>query len=328
MLSLNSWSLPKDKAVGTYGVFKKTLPADLSANHNDVTMGIFSLMFPRAGKISLDKGVRYIGGDYPFSMDASATPTPGTLRSVSEISSAGEGNWMDGCNIRVSHLDENSNEAINSCNVTATIDLIAIDPLTGKEYEIDITNKNEIKLQLTRSSSKDYKGNETLYQSMKSCNSSTSCAADECCFNKRCWSKNLVSQCLENSTSSGELTTGAICNSDYQCASLCCNTSIGRCAIHNSKLTPPVFCSKPPGDRCVAKEWCRVDTVQNCMIVRTGVNALGNITCALRCYNRPSFGTCTNGVCVAPVQPPRVNFDANNPDCSQAVAPPVVIDQI
>ncbi|MBF0359638.1 MAG: hypothetical protein HQK49_01410 [Oligoflexia bacterium] len=330
VLSLNSWSLPKDKAVGPYGLFKSTL--DSSADPTDVTMGIFSLIFPRSGKLPLDKEIKYIGDDYAFKIDPQMTPTP-TLtktipRSITSLTSAGDTKWMDGCNIRVSNFDETRNEGINSCNVSATIEIVAIDPKTGKEYDVDMTNKTEIKLQLSRPSTKDYQGKETLYQSMKSCSSSRTCASDECCFNKRCWSKNLVSQCLEDATSSGQQEIGTVCNSDFQCASLCCNVSIGRCAVHNSKLDTPVFCSKSPGDHCVAKEWCRKDTIQDCKIIRTGINSQGEMTCALRCYNKQEFGSCINGICVAPTQPGRVDFNEENPDCKDAVPPPLVIGDV
>ena len=72
----------------------------------------------------------------------------------------------------------------------------------------------------------------------------------------------------------------------------------------------------------MTKEFCRKENVYTCFIVKTGFNAQVQQTCTRRCYNVPTFGECTAGVCVPPQIPDVPTFDPNNPDCSQAIDPP------
>ncbi|MBF0313684.1 MAG: hypothetical protein HQK50_06820 [Oligoflexia bacterium] len=321
-ISLGSWAIATPVAIGEYGIFKDTLDGS-----SDINQGIFSFMFPRAGKMELGREISYLGSDTPFVLSTSSaggvTLSKSNTREIDSLIASGESKWMDGCNLRMSNYDENSGEGIGSCNVTATIELIAIDRNSGAEQEVQIYNKSELKLQLLRRSKRDYANKETLYQSMKSCSASRECGGDECCFNKRCWSKRLVSQCIEDAGVEGNMEVGDACTSDYECASLCCNLSIGRCAVSNRTLEPPVFCSKSPGEQCISREWCRREVVKNCMIVFTGRNGNGQATCALRCYSQLQHGLCIEGHCVAPISPQVPTFDPNNPDCTSAQQPPL-----
>ena len=61
---------------------------------------------------------------------------------------------------------------------------------------------------------------------------------------------------------------------------------------------------------------------EKCLKVKTGVNANGETTCALRCYYVPTYGSCVEGVCVAPDTPDIPSFDPNNPQCGDAEEPP------
>ena len=296
------------------GLFQAALnnsPVGSSSDQNArAAGGIKSFLFPRAGKMSLQANVEYIG--------FTDLTTPLTVeRTIRELVSSGETAYMDGCNLRVSSYDEVRNETVASCNVTATIDLITTDE--NGDVEV-ITSATDLKLQLTRASETDYEGNEVRFSALNKCSNSNACGANECCFNERCWSKDLVSQCMEDSGSEGNLSIGQNCGSDYQCQSLCCSKSTGTCAVHNPDLD--AYCGKTPGQECVAQEFCREEMVQKCLKVKTGVNANGETTCALRCYYVPTYGSCVEGVCVAPDTPDIPSFDPNNPQCGDAEEPP------
>lgn len=282
-------------------------PTDLNAPAEG---GIKSFLFPRAGKLTLQNGVEYLG----YTSLSNAL----TSRSIMSLVSSGQTEWVDGCNIRVSNYDSFTNEGIGSCNVSATIEVYAKDPKSSTEELVTVTK--QVKLQLTRPSATDYQGKEVLYSSMKTCTNSKACGANECCFNNRCWGKELVSQCLDDVPGQGNFSTGQNCSSDFQCSSLCCNTATGKCADHSTSLQ--VYCGKSPGQQCITKEFCRKENIQQCFVVKTGTNNQGQQTCALRCYNVPTHGDCRNGVCTPPPIPEVPTFDPANPDCSGAVDPP------
>jgi hypothetical protein len=291
-----------DSATAPTGIFKKS-------SDGTVNSGYESFLFPRAGKLELQAGVEYFGSDAPFEP-----------RSLESLLTSGESKFIDGCNMRVSQYNSFTNEGISSCNVTATIEIVTTSLETGDKQII--TSTNDVKLQLARPSVTNFRGEEVLFQSMKTCSSSNSCGSDQCCFNGRCWSKDLVSQCLEDADVVGNRGTGEVCSSDYSCSSLCCNQSKGTCDVHVNTDQEEVLCSKAPGQSCVSKEYCRKENINECFVVKTGSDNLGNQTCALRCYNVPTFGSCKNGVCVPPVAPPVPQFDPGNPDCSNAIDPP------
>ncbi|MBT3235367.1 MAG: hypothetical protein HN353_05410 [Bdellovibrionales bacterium] len=297
---------------GASGLFQLALsnaPANTSTSPvASARAGYKSFLFPRVGKMELRSGIDHF----------SSTSHSGT-RTKQNLLAGGETGYMDGCNIRTTNYDTYTGEGISSCNVSATIDIIT----TNSSGKIEVlTTSNEVKLQLIRPSDEDYLGRETLYTSMKSCSTSNSCASSECCYNDRCWSKELVTQCLEDANVSGYLSTGESCSSDYECASLCCNPSSGSCAIHVDNQNDRVLCSKSPGQSCVSSEWCREENIPLCLIVKTGMDASGQVTCSLRCYNKPTFGICRSGTCVPPTPNDVPSFDPANPDCTSAQDPP------
>ena len=225
---------------------------------------------------------------------------------------------MDGCNLRATTVDDITGEHIGSCNVTATIEIISIDDVTQKQTVVDITD--EVKLQLVKPSYINGAGDDVLFSSFQQCSSSNQCGSDSCCINKRCWTKDIVGQCIEDLPNYGNLVTGDTCNSDVQCASLCCNKTDGRCAPHDTVSQNPSYCSKPVGQSCVAKEWCQKETVQTCAIVSTGLDKYGNVTCEKRCEAVKVFGECIAadgagvGKCSAPCSPPDTTvYNPNDP---------------
>ncbi len=269
-----------------------------------------SLMFPLYGKMDLLAGNEHL-----------SSSTPDGVKSVLPFPANGQSQWMDGCNIRASSVNT-IGEHVGSCNVSAKIELIAKDD-NGVEYVIN--SSNQIVLQLARASQINSSSNsEVLYSNFKKCANSNQCGSSECCFNQRCWSRSLVSQCVEESNVIGNKGIGVTCNSDLECSSFCCNRSSGLCSVHNNNINPPVYCSKPYGEYCLAKEWCQKSVITKCYVVKTGTNpTTGQVTCAQRCYQNYEFGDCANGVCIPPVQPPITSFDPNAADaCASAIDPP------
>jgi hypothetical protein len=283
----------------------------------DAMKGYKSFLFPRAAKMDLRGGVDHFSSTTPFG-----------IRTLSPLLVAGTSTYMDGCNARVTTYNSSTNENIASCNVTATIELVSIDPTTKEE--IVVSASKALKLQLIKASLTDYQGKEVLYSAMKTCTNSNSCGSGECCYNSRCWSKNLVSQCKEDVLDVGNGATGASCASDYQCSSLCCNAGgNSRCGVHQNTINDQVLCSKSPGQSCVTREYCRKENVSKCLIVKVGTNSLGQQTCALRCYNVPTYGDCVNGGCIQPASPVVPAFDQTRPLCSgypEAVDPPTSVN--
>ena len=309
----SNWEISSNAVdTGSYGLFE-----------NNGFNGTLSFMFPRAAKINLGSGIQHLSS-------TTSQQTPGTTRSLATLLTPGETEWMDGCNARVQSRDQSGTalnaESISSCNVTAKVEVITVDPIT--DAETIISTSLEVKLQLVRASELNSVGEDVLYSNFNSCSSSNACAGDECCFNSRCWSKSLVSQCREDAQTTGDLPVGNSCTTDLECSSLCCDASTGLCQAHNTQLDPAVLCSKPPGSTCIAKEWCLKEVVRECLIIDTGLNSLNQRTCALRCYNRLSHGECKSDVvgtpatCRPPDPFPVPAFDPNNPDCSNAQPPP------
>ncbi|MBT3586675.1 MAG: hypothetical protein HN509_17325 [Halobacteriovoraceae bacterium] len=298
------------------GLFQKTM--DTTANG-----GINSFLFPRVFKMNLTAGVSHLSSITPFDLVSTASNDavrgldPGLVVSTST-------SFMAGCNGRVTNFDEFTNEGIGSCNVSATIEILSRDIESGRD--VVLSTSKDVKIQLIRPSLTNFEGNEVLYSAMNACSNSQACGANTCCFNQRCWGKDIVSQCLEDANVIGNGGVGAVCSSDFQCSSLCCNQSTGTCAVHLNSADQKVFCSKSPGQSCVAKEYCRQENVPNCFIVKTGLDQQGTPTCALRCYNVPTHGECRNGICIPPSPPGVPIFDPLNPDCTDAIDPPTFPD--
>ena len=268
-----------------------------------------SYLFPLATKLDLQANVPHL-----------ASNSVEGIRTEQLLSVAGKTMWMDGSNARASSKNTDQ-EHIGSCNVSATIEIIAKDN-NGTDYIVSLAN--DVKLQLTRPTQfKTDTGNEVLYSNFKSCTSNASCGGNECCFNNRCWDENLVSQCFDSSTNQGNRPIGESCTTDLECSSLCCNRTTGQCAPHNTIVSPAVLCSKPIGDYCIAKEWCQKTPVVKCYVIKTGTDSSGNTTCRQQCYTTQEFGDCKNGTCVPPVQETIPSFDPNaSGACDNAVPAP------
>lgn len=270
--------------------------------------GYRSLMFPRAGRLDLPQDAKYLGSSDRFGVTSK--------RSVQVASGGVTPDYVDGCNLRVQNYNVATTEGINSCNVNGSIEVFYM----KDNVEVNITTDKSIKLQVIRPSLTDSEGKEVLNTSFKRCETSSTCGTGECCFNSRCWSNDLVSQCVDTTPIIGNQENGANCASDYECSSLCCNASKGTCSPHSTTGTSPILCSKLPGESCVAREFCAKEAVNVCKMVKARNND-GSATCNLRCSPVETFGTCsTAGRCVPPVTPPMPIIDPLNP-CKDAVDP-------
>ncbi len=285
------------------------LPDDNQASPFQDRIYYNSYLFPLATRLDLPAGVSHL----------SSTAVDG-VRTEQVLASAGKTLWMDGANARAQSRNYDL-EHIGSCNVSATIEIIAKDN-NGVDYVI--ATSREVKLQLVRPTQyRTDTGNEVLYTNFKSCTTNSSCGGSECCFNNRCWDENLVSQCIDENSPQGNRIVGDSCTTDFECTSLCCNRTTGKCAAHNTILTPAVLCSKPIGEFCIAKEWCQKSPITKCLIVKTGTDSSGNTTCRQQCYTTQEFGDCKNGACTPPVQEPIVPVDTTAPGaCDNAVPAP------
>lgn len=268
-----------------------------------------SYLFPIATKLELGAGLEHL-----------ASNEPQGNRGAELLGSSGTTKWMDGSNARVQSINEEQ-EHIGSCNVVSSIEVLAKDD-NGQEYIVARTN--EVKLQLVRDTYMEPETNQDILSSnFKVCSTNANCGGDDCCYNSRCWSSSIVSQCLDPNSSQGSKPNGSTCLSDLECDSLCCNQSTGKCSPHNTNISPPVLCGKYEGQFCIAKEWCRKTTVRKCIVVKNGTTSTGEQRCRLHCYNVEEHGDCVNGSCQAPYQEPIPPFNPNDPaECVNAVDPP------
>jgi hypothetical protein len=267
--------------------------------------GYRSFLFPRAGTLNLSQGIKYQGSVGRFG-----------LRGPLDSDATGTTKYVDGCNIRAQEYNPATTEGIGSCNVNASIEVFYI----KDGVEVNITTDKSIKLQLLRPSITDSVGNQVLATTFKQCDSSTTCGSSECCFNKRCWSKELVTQCVDQTPVIGNQEIGANCASDYECSSLCCNQSTGSCQPHNPNGSVPILCNKTAGQRCVAQEFCQPAYVATCKLTKLStLNANGTVACAMRCPAVLTYGSCTGGYCVPPAAPTAPVWDGV--DCTGAVDP-------
>lgn len=313
--SKNTWNIignaliyPSEKSNQAFGLFQKTYI------DSDPNAGYVSMMFPRSGKMGLKANTEYWGSEEPLG-----------VRTLQKTVTGGSSLFVDGSNIRMQNFNSFTNEGISSCNVTATIELITTDPITGKEISLLKTPNKELKFQLIRPTIVPIKGGpEVLYSSLKACNNNYGCGNNECCFGNRCWDRKLVSSCMESEEIQGLRATGEVCKYDYDCASFCCDKSTGVCGVQIISEQETYLCSKAPGQTCVTKEFCRKENITSCYVVKTGTSVTGKQECALRCYNTPTFGDCRNGYCIAPSNPPVPAFNPTNPDCTSAIEPPIV----
>ena len=323
-LSTGLWQIQPQAAIWDH-VEQGTEPVGLfmrSLSCNGVDCGAVSLKFPRSGvRVNSPANTQYLG-----SASALGTLTPNqpfdssTIdRGFNQIVSNGDTLFMDGCNLRVQTITPGTTEGIDSCNVTGSIELVVKNGSNLPEEIIDQTNA--LKLQLTRASSFNAAGEQVLKSGFNTCNSSSQCKSNECCYNDRCWNSSLVGECEEDAISSGGFVIGEPCSSDFACTSLCCGPQ-GTCAPHsNNPAAGDALCNKPQGGTCIANSWCEQSPVEDCRIIRTGTDDAGNITCNLVCFNRLEHGECVNNRCQAPISDPRPDFDPNN--CAGAEDPPI-----
>jgi hypothetical protein len=291
------WQIQSAAEVGQYGLF------------GEIDGGNYyeSKLFPLAAKRSLPKDVEYLG-----------SATPDGFKGLTFQAANGDTQWMDGCNERATTRDY-LGEHVGSCNVTSKVEIIR----TRDNGTEEIISSQDVKLQLVKDSVINSSGDDVVLSSFQSCSSSSQCGSDSCCIGNRCWDKDVVSQCVEDQPSYGLLNPGANCSSDYECSSLCCSQTTGKCAVHNTDQSPPTFCSKGVGQRCIAKEWCAQVPVTQCYIIKTGLDNQGGDTCALRCYTFERHGDCEDGICKPPVQPTLPTFDPNDPNrCADACDAP------
>ena len=285
-VNTNEWQITGDAVLsvvdsntGALGLFQHFLdPQSLS--------GYKSFMFPRAGPMDLKANVQHFSSPEIF---------PATGRALASLSRSGKTEYMDGCNFRMNTYDPLFNEKISSCNVTATIELFTRDQETGEETTLVV--HSDIKLQLTRP--EPMKENEILHSLLTYCSGENACPLGECCFNGRCFSELLAPHCSKKSVKKDNRLVGESCTSDYQCASLCCDTSKRRCRVHDENSNPPRLCSKTQGQSCVAQRWCKTVDVHHCEIVPLHNNPNGP-QCIQRCSVRPRPARCFNSVCQAP----------------------------
>lgn len=312
-----NWEFDFANLIGSKRLFKSSIPynyvgpADsLAPTPYGSTVYFGSYKFPLATQINLASNVPH--------MSSNDWRDP---RSLTGSSIAGKTLWMDGSNARAQSRNSLL-ETVASCNVTATIDIMAKDDNLN---EYVVATSKEVKLQLVRPT--EYytdTGTDVLYSNYKTCTSNASCGGTECCFNKRCWDQRLVSQCLDTANPQGNYQIGQACTSDLECTSLCCNRGTGLCAPHNTVLSPAVLCSKPIGDFCIAKEWCQKTPVVKCLIVKDANDPVtGAVRCRQQCYNVEEYGDCKAGTCVAPFQASIPTFDPTAAGaCNNAVPAP------
>jgi hypothetical protein len=313
LVNKTEWQFKFSNLLGAKKLFKEnssvsyTGPAAAAPVDGQVYFN--SYMFPLATQLNLSSNVSHLGSS-----------TWEGVRSEQILDVPGKTLWMDGSNARAQSKNADL-EHVGSCNITSSIEIIAKDK-NGNEYVIALSK--DVKLQLVRPILHyTDSGNDVLYNNFKTCSTNASCGGNECCFNNRCWDQSLVSQCYDNSNIQGNKQIGETCLTDMDCSSLCCNRSSGMCTPHNTVLNPAVLCSKPIGDFCIAKEWCQKTPVVKCLVVKTGTNSLGEITCRQQCYTTNEYGDCKDGLCVAPYQEVIPTFDPNAEGaCDSAVPAP------
>jgi hypothetical protein len=305
-MNVGNWGITGNAVFGPYGLFDMTPPAGAFATQIAGPLHR-SKMFPRFAKIPSVVGKSYL-----------QTVLAGDTKTVTTMPVTGTTELVDGCNARINSV--NNGEHVGSCTATAKIEILNIENGVTKV----IAETNDVVLQLVRGTQIAGENNEYLYGNFRICENNSQCGGNECCFNKRCWSEDLVAQCLDDSTTQGQAPAGAACTSDLECGSLCCNSSTGRCAVHDTSLTPPITCGKPDGQFCISDEWCQKTVIWTRHLVQTGFDAQGQLTCAYRDFAKETHGRCRAqsgglSICI----PPLPGVDPNspkpsNPDCSTA----------
>ncbi|EQC44641.1 putative lipoprotein [Bacteriovorax sp. BSW11_IV] len=307
-IEYTDWEIKGDAVFSGKGVFNDTMLT--VAGVKKIRGGFDANLYPRFSKVKFNENVNYIGSSDPFS-----------LKSILSVGTSGVTDFMYGCNARTLDYSSLTLESISSCNVTATISLIEKD--SSGEVTNTLAENIGLKLQIVRDSNIDFNDNETVYTSLRSCDSNRVCGKDECCFNNKCWSTDIVAQCFDDDDAiGGQLGTGLSCQNDLECASLCCNESTGTCAEHyNEGQANAVLCGKAVGQSCVTSQYCAQVNVNVWKKVKT-VLVDGTVSCRLEQFNERRFAEC-DGTCRQPETPTKPEFDPANPDCEGAIEPPI-----
>lgn len=115
----------------------------------------------------------------------------------------------------------------------------------------------------------------------------------------------------------GNRSVGDVCQSDYECQSLCCNKSTGTCRPHD--LRTGQLCAKSPGEFCIDQSFCATKSMPICRLYKNGFNTDGSPKCVVRCPNVEQFGSCIDHVCRELIQENPTEFDLNT--CKGAIDP-------
>ncbi len=223
----------------------------------NIDAGYKSYLFPRFSKLTISSDVEYIASE------KAGDP----LALQNELDSDGKTYWMSGCNLRVTTKNDDG-EHIGSCNVSADIEIFYRE--NGSETVIASTRwdsiSKKVKLQLLQEGDLN-SSNGILNADYRTCNSDSACADNECCYNGRCWSDELVSQCDGGSSGSAQ-PNGAICSNssgeivDSMCLSGCCRGPLPGTTENPGILCRPhdpgsgTYCNKPTGSSCILSEMC------------------------------------------------------------------------
>ncbi|MCY4644119.1 MAG: hypothetical protein OXB88_05820 [Bacteriovoracales bacterium] len=317
------WEITGDAVSGAdgdgnyWGLFERL------AHSSDVGSGLYSLKFPRAGRLRVRRGVQYIGQD--TTPKVTSHPDRGFDLPSGDLEKS---LLMDGCNLRVARFNETSREGLESCDVTAIIELVKRDDETGEFSLFEGVSSKRLKLQLVRKTGdvplkKPLKEKDLLSTDFQTCRTNSACGKDECCYNKRCWSRSIVTQCLDD-TFSSPLPNGKACTSDMECQGLCCSPVTGTCQAHDGKEN---LCSKPLGATCIADEFCAKVTQTVYKKIKTGLDpSTGKMTCKWHPFNTFVYADCiksgTQGICRVPPNVESGEVDPAKIDCSDAEDPP------
>ena len=121
-LDTESWQINVPSTGGNGAVFSGNTPTGVFKSKFSGAgnlVGYDSYMFPRRAKMELKANVQHM------SIGNESNPFSDTF-SLNELLVSGETSYMYGCSKRMSEFDEFSKEGIQSCNVTAKIEILAM----------------------------------------------------------------------------------------------------------------------------------------------------------------------------------------------------------
>jgi hypothetical protein len=303
-----------------YGIFRKFLSGTSNATQK-IEAGYKSYLFPRAGRMSLRAGVDHFSSSGAF--DNARNFNAG-------LGSNGSTGFMDGCNLRVSSYNYTNDENIASCNVTATIQILARD---DKNPQTIVHTGTKLKLQVIRDTLKTTGNVEVLHESRPFCGTSNACSSDECCFNNRCLKSSQIGSCPDFQEIPAFTKESGRCRSDFDCVTFCCMNAgtdsvtglgTGQCAVKPGDPLSP-FCNKPTfgSQKCLTGDQCSV----KCQKVRVKILTQSIQDDGKNCKICEIFLTATglcnsNNLCVdAPDIPDQVPANVVvNPSCNDAKA--------